>query len=174
MAKKEKYYWMSMGIDFFKDPKMIKLQSMENGYVYSDILIKMYLKTFKNDFILKSKLDLSLVECVVVLTRHTKDDVSSAFIAFSKLGYIEMLNEKSVKFILRKTNRDVSSYQYKEWRTSVYKRDSYTCQSCGCVGVKLNAHHIVRWVDDESKRYDIDNGITLCVACHKLAHKAVK
>ena len=162
---------MAMGVDFFKDAKMIKLQSMENGYVYSDILIKMYLKTLKDNFVLKSKLDLSLVECVAILTRHTENDVKSAFIAFSELGYIEMLNERTVKFVLRKTNRDVNSYQYKEWRTSVYKRDLYTCQACGCVGVRLNAHHIIRWVDDESKRYDIDNGVTLCESCHKIAHK---
>jgi hypothetical protein len=70
--------------------------------------------------------------------------------------------------------RNRSTPEYKTWRTKVYLRDNYTCCSCGAVGGKLNAHHIIRWADNKSNRYDVDNGVTLCVKCHKLAHKAVK
>lgn len=61
--------------------------------------------------------------------------------------------------------------EYIDWRNTVYERDDYTCQECGAKGGKLNAHHIVRWVDDKSLRYAVKNGITLCVPCHKKKHK---
>lgn len=59
---------------------------------------------------------------------------------------------------------------YKEWRTSVYKRDNYTCQICGSNN-NLNAHHIDGYKWCIEKRLDINNGITLCKDCHTKFHK---
>ena len=56
--------------------------------------------------------------------------------------------------------------EYKEWRTSVYKRDNYTCMCCGSYGGRLNAHHINSFADCPELRYDVNNGITLCENCH--------
>lgn len=56
--------------------------------------------------------------------------------------------------------------EYKNWRTLVYERDDYTCQCCGSRGGRLNAHHINQFSDYPELRYDISNGITLCVNCH--------
>lgn len=64
-----------------------------------------------------------------------------------------------------------NSSDYCAWRASVYKRDFYTCQNCGAVGGKLNAHHIKPFAKYPDLRLDINNGITLCDKCHKLAHK---
>ena len=60
--------------------------------------------------------------------------------------------------------------EYKQWRMNVYLRDNFTCQYCGIKGVYLEAHHIKRWVDYPELRYDINNGVTLCKECHKLAN----
>ena len=59
--------------------------------------------------------------------------------------------------------------ELKEWRRSVFKRDNYTCQHCGDK-TYLHGHHIIEWAVDESKRFDIDNGITLCIDCHSKVH----
>lgn len=56
----------------------------------------------------------------------------------------------------------------KIWRRKVFNRDNYTCIWCGVKNVYLNAHHIKTWKNSPEFRYDIDNGITLCVSCHRL------
>lgn len=56
--------------------------------------------------------------------------------------------------------------EYKEWRTAVYERDDYTCQCCEVRGGRLNAHHLNQFADYPDFRYDVNNGITLCVKCH--------
>ena len=63
-------------------------------------------------------------------------------------------------------HREMNSGLYKRWRTSVFERDNYTCQTCEQYGGTLHADHIERWADNEELRYDVDNGRTLCVACH--------
>lgn len=53
------------------------------------------------------------------------------------------------------------------WRESVFKRDSYTCQQCGIIGGKLNAHHVKPYAYFPELRYILSNGLTLCVPCHR-------
>lgn len=59
------------------------------------------------------------------------------------------------------------SKEYKEWRTTIFKRDNYTCQICNIKGGCLNADHIKPWAFYPELRYDLDNGRTLCVSCHR-------
>ena len=61
-----------------------------------------------------------------------------------------------------------------EWREAVYARDHFTCQHCLRVGGILNAHHIKPWAKFPALRFEIDNGITLCVPCHKAEHKRMR
>ena len=61
-------------------------------------------------------------------------------------------------------------YNFVKWAQSVKKRDFFTCQICGAYGVELNSHHMNGWNWCEDERYDIDNGVTLCVTHHNLFH----
>ena len=58
-------------------------------------------------------------------------------------------------------------YENSAWTKSILERDNYTCQECGRRGVKLQAHHIMSYVDYIDLRWEISNGITLCIDCHK-------
>lgn len=58
------------------------------------------------------------------------------------------------------------STRYVRWRKKVYERDNYTCQECGATGVYLNAHHIKPFILFPEYRFDLSNGITLCLKCH--------
>ena len=58
-----------------------------------------------------------------------------------------------------------NSNEYLEWKISVFKRDNYTCQYCGNKP-NLEAHHVENFSKHPDKRFDINNGITLCKSCH--------
>ena len=57
--------------------------------------------------------------------------------------------------------------EYATWRKSVFERDNYTCQKCGAKGVELHADHIRPVCAYPELAYELDNGQTLCVPCHK-------
>lgn len=70
-----------------------------------------------------------------------------------------------------RTRDDMRTLEYKQWRTEVFKRDNFICRICGTTGGRImNAHHIQRYIDYPEKRYDINNGVTLCKTCHCLVH----
>jgi len=54
----------------------------------------------------------------------------------------------------------------REWRGKVIERDKGFCRICHSQE-NLEVHHIVRFGKNKNKRWDIDNGITLCFECHK-------
>ena len=61
------------------------------------------------------------------------------------------------------------------WRKQIFKRDGYCCQICHEISrkgypIELNAHHIKSFKDYPKERFNIDNGITLCSACHVWVH----
>lgn len=57
------------------------------------------------------------------------------------------------------------------WRKDVYQRDNYTCIVCSDdSGGNLNAHHKDGFNWCVKRRYDVDNGATLCEDCHREFH----
>lgn len=52
------------------------------------------------------------------------------------------------------------------WRRRVLRRDGHRCRKCGASDY-LEAHHIKGFREFPELRFDVDNGITHCRACHK-------
>lgn len=61
----------------------------------------------------------------------------------------------------------LNTYEYKNWRNAILKRDKYSCriQDENCCN-QLEVHHLLRWADYPGLRYVITNGITLCKNHH--------
>ena len=59
------------------------------------------------------------------------------------------------------------SPEYKKWRQQVFFRDDFTCQACGQHGGNLNADHVMPFALYEDLRFEVLNGRTLCVPCHR-------
>lgn len=85
---------------------------------------------------------------------------------------LRMIGPNNPMWVSGDSDRLRRNSEYKEWRIAVFECDNFTCQHCGYRngnGTKrrdLNAHHIVRWVDSIELRYEIANGLTLCIPCH--------
>lgn len=63
-----------------------------------------------------------------------------------------------------------TSLEYKQWRENVFKRDNWTCVKCrtkGCRKNPIQAHHIKPFSTHPELRFELSNGITLCIPCHK-------
>lgn len=72
-------------------------------------------------------------------------------------------------------NLSQNAYENKmleRWVKRVKERDGNICrmQDDKCHGA-LHAHHIIPKHLDPSKKYDVENGITLCEAHHKMIHR---
>lgn len=57
--------------------------------------------------------------------------------------------------------------RYHKWRVAVFLRDKMTCQICGDKPKVIQADHIYSKYKYPEKVFDLDNGRTLCVPCHK-------
>jgi endogenous inhibitor of DNA gyrase (YacG/DUF329 family) len=67
---------------------------------------------------------------------------------------------------LRKRGKRGSVFD-REWRIAVFERDNYICQRCNIRGGRLQAHHKKPYKEYPDLRYDLNNGETLCIDCHK-------
>ncbi|KKL18854.1 hypothetical protein LCGC14_2471360 [marine sediment metagenome] len=59
------------------------------------------------------------------------------------------------------------SFKYKLWRESVFERDNWTCVFCNTRGGNLEPDHIKPFAFFPELRFDVNNGRTLCIECHK-------
>lgn len=74
----------------------------------------------------------------------------------------------------RKYDKLKNSMEWKNWRRAVFERDDYTCQECGAKNYKglgktieLHPHHIKDRKHFPELQFEVSNGQTLCVDCHR-------
>lgn len=173
MADDKKYYYMRLKENFFDSDNMILLESMPDGYLYSNILLKLYLRSLKEDgrLMLNGRIPYN-PQMLAAITRHQIGTVEKALHVLKNLGFIRENPDGVLQVVYPKDERNRGNKNYREWRARVFERDNFTCQLCGKRGCKLNAHHIKPWAKYPELRYAEANGVTLCEKCHKAYHKA--
>lgn len=101
MADNKKYYYLKLKDNFFESDELKILQNYNNGknegYVYSDILLKMYLKSLKYDgkLVFKEYIPYS-PEMLATVTNHSVGEVKDATEKFEQLGLVEILSDGAI------------------------------------------------------------------------------
>lgn len=97
--KKEngRYFYLMLKENFYDSDDMVLLESMENGYLYSNILLKLYLKSLKDKgkLMYKDRIPYN-AEMLAKLTRHNIDVVRRAVDIFQQMGIIEILDNGAI------------------------------------------------------------------------------
>ena len=97
MSDNKKYYWLKLKENFFDTDAMILLENIENGYLYSNILLKLYLRSLKNEGKLEYNEKIPYnSQMISKLVRHNVDVVESAITKFIQLGLIDKLDNGSM------------------------------------------------------------------------------
>ena len=93
----KKYYYLKLKEDFFDNEDIKIIESMENGYLYSNILLKMYLKSLKNngELIFKDFIPYD-TKMLATITGHNIDVVEKALKLFKSLGFIDVLDNGAI------------------------------------------------------------------------------
>lgn len=98
MADKEKkYYYMRLKEDYFKDDKIQILESMKDGYLYSNILLKLYLISLHSDgkLMFTDVIPYNL-EAIATVTHHQVGTVKQCLDILQKLDLIEILDDGTI------------------------------------------------------------------------------
>ena len=92
MADNRKYYYLKLKESYFDDDSIVLLESVQDGILYSNILLKLYLKSLKNGGRLQLDDEIPYTaQMIATITRHQIGTVERALQIFLKLGLVEEL-----------------------------------------------------------------------------------
>lgn len=93
----KKYYWLKLKADFFDTEDLILLETMPDGVIYSNILLKLYLKSIQNNGKLFYKNRIPYNSTMLAqLVRHPVGVVEKAMKIFQDMELIEVLDSGAI------------------------------------------------------------------------------
>lgn len=97
MADNKKYYYLRLKDDFFESESVKILEAMPDGYLYSNILLKLYLKSLKFEGKLMYNERIPYNSAVLsTITGHQVGTVEKALEMFLNLDLIEVLDNGAI------------------------------------------------------------------------------
>lgn len=93
MADDRKYYYLKLKDNFFESDNMILMENMKDGYLYENILLKLYLKSLKDGgrLMLNGRIPYNS-QMIASITRHQVGTVEKALKVFEELELVEVLD----------------------------------------------------------------------------------
>ena len=93
MSDNRKYYYLKLKENYFDDDSIVLLESMQDGVLYSNILLTLYLKSLKHGGRLQLDEDIPYTaQMIATITRQQIGTVERALQIFLKLGLVEVLD----------------------------------------------------------------------------------
>ena len=101
MSDNRKYYYLKLKENYFDDDSIVLLESMQDGVLYSNILLKLYLKSLKHGGRLQLDEDIPYTaQMIATITRQQIGTVERALQIFLKLGLVEVLESGTFYILL--------------------------------------------------------------------------
>lgn len=93
----KKYYYLKLKENFFESDSMVLLENMKDGYLYSNILLKLYLRSLKDGgrLMLNGTIPYNS-QMLSSVTRHQVGTLEKALDIFKELGLIEILDSGAI------------------------------------------------------------------------------
>ena len=97
LSDNKKYYYIRLKDSFFDSDEMKVMESMKDGYLYGNILLKLYLRSLKNNgcLMLNERIPYN-AEMLATITGHQVGTVKQALTVFKDLGLIEVLDNGAI------------------------------------------------------------------------------
>lgn len=97
MSDNKKYYYLKLVDNFYERDEMIILESMPDGYMYSNILLKLYLRSLKNEgkLMFNNRIPYN-ASMLANVTRFPVAVVEKSIAIFKELGLIEVLDNGAI------------------------------------------------------------------------------
>lgn len=94
---KGEYWYLKLKDDFYDSEEIVLLENMQDGYLYSNILMKMYLKSLKYDgrLMFRDVIPYS-PEMIASITGHQVGTVQKALQIMEQMGLIEVLDNGAI------------------------------------------------------------------------------
>lgn len=105
MADNQKYYYMRLKEGFFDTDEMKLLESLPDGYLYSNILLKLYLLSLEKNgrLMFRDRIPYN-AQMIAALTRHQIGTVERALNVLREFEFIEVLDTGAIYML------DIQSY----------------------------------------------------------------
>lgn len=97
MSNNKKYYYLKLKENFFNSDEIILIESMQDGMLFSNILLKLYLLSLKFNGFLRLNENMNYTaQMIATLTRHEVGTVERALKVFYEFGLIVSTADGSI------------------------------------------------------------------------------
>lgn len=125
MADNRKYYYLKLKEGFFESDEIKILESMKDGHIYSNILLKLYLKSLRNEGRLMYRNVIPYTpDILATLVGHQVGTVEKALEIFQDLELIEILDNGAIYMM------DIQNFIGKSSTEADRQREYYNRVKC--------------------------------------------
>lgn len=148
MTENRRFYYLKLKENFYNSETMVILESMQDGLLYSNLLLKMYLMSLKsNGVLLLNDYLPHTVQTIATFTRHQVGTVERALKIFQEFGLVEILTDgayymSDIQLLIGQSSSEGSG-----------RKGAHEAETPEPAPVQRNGHLSVQWPGGQMSAY---------------------